>query len=63
VHPTTPAPLSAPQQSDPGQSAENEEQVLEDRREIREEVQEEKGKIQEKGQGRAENAREDRMDD
>jgi hypothetical protein len=63
VHPPTPAPLSAPQQSDPEQSAENEEQVLEDRREIREEVQEEKGKIQEKGQGRAENAREDRIDD
>jgi eukaryotic-like serine/threonine-protein kinase len=63
VHPPTPAPLSAPKQSDLEQSAENEEQVLEDRSEIRVEVQEEKGEIKEKGQGRAENAREDRIDD
>jgi len=65
----------APQQSDLEQSAEDEQQVVvEDRREIRNEVQEEKGGIQErahqaaeesqeKGQGQAENAREDRIDD
>jgi eukaryotic-like serine/threonine-protein kinase len=69
------SPTPAPQQSDLEQSAEDEQQVVvEDRREIRNKVQEEKGgiqerahqaaeEIQEKGQGQAENAREDRIDD
>ena len=72
---TVPPPAPLPQQSDLQQSVVDEEQdVVEDRREIRKVVQEEKGEVQritqetggevqENGQRRAENAREDRIDD
>ncbi len=72
---TVPPPAPLPQQSDLQQSVMDEEQdVVEDRREIRNVVQEEKGEVQritqetggevqENGQRRAENAREDRIDD
>jgi serine/threonine-protein kinase len=72
---TVPPPAPLPQQSDLQQSVVDEEQdVVEDRIEIRKVVQEEKGEVQritqetggevqENGQRRAENAREDRIDD
>jgi hypothetical protein len=72
---TVPPPAPLPQQSDLEQNVVDEEQdVVEDRREIRKVVQEEKGEIQERaqetggevqenGQRRAENAREDRIED
>jgi eukaryotic-like serine/threonine-protein kinase len=72
---TVPPPAPLPQQSNLQQSVVDEEQdVVEDRREIRNVVQEEKGEVQriiqetggevqENGQRRAENAREDRIDD
>jgi eukaryotic-like serine/threonine-protein kinase len=72
---TVSPPAPVPQQSDLEQSVKEEEQeVVEDRSEIRKEVQEEKGKIQQRvhqageenqveAQSRAENARADRRDD
>jgi eukaryotic-like serine/threonine-protein kinase len=72
---TVPPPAPLPQQSDLEQNVVDEEQdVVEDRREIRKVVREEKGEIQERaqetggevqenGQRRAENAREDRIED